>query len=80
MLKKVIIIALICCLVFSVGSARIRHVPAEYPTIQDGINDCSGGDTLLVEPGTYYENLNFNGQYWLLNWSLPVTRTILTRP
>jgi len=43
-------------------SARIRHVPGEYPTIQAGINDCSGGDTLLVQPGTYFESINFNGQ------------------
>jgi len=47
-------------------SARIRHVPGEYQTIQDGINDCSGGDTILVHPGTYSEHLNFNGQYLTL--------------
>jgi len=47
-------------------SARIRHVPGDYSTIQEGINDCSGGDTVLVHPGTYTEHLNFNGQYLTL--------------
>jgi len=46
--------------------ARIRYIPDEYPTIQDGIYDCGGGDTIVVRPGTYYENINFNGQYFIL--------------
>jgi len=33
-----------------------------YPTIQQAINASSGGDTILVYPGTYYENLNFKGK------------------
>ncbi|MCP4581076.1 MAG: T9SS type A sorting domain-containing protein [candidate division Zixibacteria bacterium] len=46
--------------------ARIRYVPDEYPSIQEGIYDCGGGDTVLVRPGTYYEHINFNGQYFTL--------------
>jgi len=42
-------------------SATIIHVPADYPTIQQGINASVDGDTVLVQPGTYYENINFNG-------------------
>ncbi len=33
----------------------------DYTTIQDGINASQDGDTILVWPGTYYENINFNG-------------------
>jgi len=66
MLKNNILTIALSILLFVSVDARIRHVPSEYPTIQDGINDCSGGDTLLVAPGTYYENINFNGQYLVL--------------
>lgn len=33
------------------------HVPGDYPTIQAAINASSSGDTILVDPGTYIENL-----------------------
>ncbi|MHB9071736.1 MAG: LamG-like jellyroll fold domain-containing protein [Sedimentisphaerales bacterium] len=38
------------------------YVPEDAPTIQLAI-DCSiNGDVIVVSPGTYHENLNFNGQ------------------
>jgi hypothetical protein len=42
-------------------SAAIINVPADYPTIQQGIDASANSDTVLVQPGTYYENVNFNG-------------------
>ena len=38
------------------------NIPADYPTIQEGIDAASPGDTVLVQPGTYVENINYNGQ------------------
>src|SRR5258708_28288076 len=43
-------------------AANTIHVPADQPTIQAGINVAKNGDTVLVSPGTYYENINFLGK------------------
>jgi len=40
----------------------VIHVPGDQPTIQAGIDDAINGDTILVAPGTYFENINFNGK------------------
>ncbi len=42
--------------------AKIINVPADSTTIQAAINGASNGDTVLVQPGTYVENINFNGK------------------
>jgi parallel beta-helix repeat protein len=43
------------------GNNVVINVPGDYPTIQQAINACNDGDTVLVQPATYYENINFNG-------------------
>ncbi|MCP4582439.1 MAG: hypothetical protein GY839_12580 [candidate division Zixibacteria bacterium] len=42
-------------------SATIINVPVDQVTIQQGIDSSSNGDTVLVQPGVYFENINFNG-------------------
>ena len=38
----------------------------DYLTIQQGIDASQSGDTVLVYPATYYENINFNGKNIML--------------
>ncbi|MCF7793913.1 MAG: carboxypeptidase regulatory-like domain-containing protein [Candidatus Cloacimonetes bacterium] len=38
----------------------------DFTSIQQGINASTHGDTVLVYPGTYYENINFNGKNVIL--------------
>lgn len=61
---RVFLAVLVIALLFSrFGfSQRTIHVPTDVPTIQAGIDASSNGDTVLVSPGTYNENINFNGK------------------
>jgi hypothetical protein len=52
-------------LVFSVSTmcfADIINIPSDYGTIQQGIDASADGDTVLVFPWLYQENINFNGK------------------
>ena len=46
----------------AVANATIINVPDDQPTIQAGINTINDEDTVLVQPGTYAENINFIGK------------------
>lgn len=52
-----ILIAFVCPL----STANVINIPGDYGTIQQGINASSAGDTVLVQPGTFMENIDFNG-------------------
>jgi hypothetical protein len=38
------------------------RVPAEYPSIQEAINVANSGQTILVAPGNYIDNINFGSK------------------
>tara|TARA_Y100000588_G_scaffold395259_1_gene521977 strand:+ start:5959 stop:20802 length:14844 start_codon:yes stop_codon:yes gene_type:complete len=40
-------------------------IPEDYPTIQEGIDAAEPGDTVLVDEGIYYENLQINKEITL---------------
>jgi hypothetical protein len=57
-----LVLALFAVVVVPCGLASTIHVPKDQPTIQAGINAANNGDTVLVAPGKYVENINFNGK------------------
>ena len=61
-MKKILLITLITSCFVIISSAQIIHVPADQPTIQAGINAATTGDTVLVAPETYFENIRFMGK------------------
>jgi hypothetical protein len=58
-----VVLTILCVGLFSslCFSATI-YVPDNYPTIQDAINASVNGDTIIVRPGTYVENIYFLGK------------------
>jgi len=42
--------------------AIIINIPADHTTIQAGIYAAAASDTILVAPGTYFENINYVGK------------------
>ena len=40
-------------------SQNVIEIPTNYNTIQEGLDVASPGDTILIEPGTYYENIKW---------------------
>lgn len=59
---KTLVIIITFILLSSFLYSTIRNVPGTYSTIQAGINTAVNTDTVLVQPGTYVENINFNGK------------------
>ena len=56
------IISAVIALSAVAAHADTYNIPDDYETIQAGIDASSDADTVLVQPGTYYENINFNGK------------------
>lgn len=70
---KYILPLFISSLFYLQAEALIIHVPGDYTTIQGAINASSNGDTILVEPGTYFENINFRGKKVVLTSRFYIT-------
>jgi hypothetical protein len=60
-----IFFCMIFCALVSFNSdsfATTINVPAQHATIQAAVNASADSDTVLVQPGTYFENINFRGK------------------
>jgi hypothetical protein len=55
-------LSLLLPLVSTPSYADVLTVPGDYGTIQAAINASADGDEIVVSPGTYVENINFNGK------------------
>lgn len=62
--SRIVFTALLVCLgsTLKLKAQTIIHVPADQPSIQAAITAAQPGDTVLVSPGTYVENINFQGE------------------
>ncbi len=59
-MKIVLIISILTAIIYCNGTTI--NIPEDYNTIQSGINTSADGDTVLVQPGSYLENINFAGK------------------
>lgn len=60
-MRNVMFIAVLV-LLSPAGIAVEIYVPDDQPTIQDAVNHAAAGDTIIVRPGTYRENIDFLGK------------------
>ncbi|MCP4581942.1 MAG: hypothetical protein GY839_10005 [candidate division Zixibacteria bacterium] len=74
MFKLSVISTVFVFVMFTSVSAMIINIPVDQPTIQEGIDASSDGDTVLVQPGLYYENIEFEGQDIVLGSLFLTTR------
>lgn len=72
----VLVSVLLCLPPLAIGQSTI-HIPADQPSIQAGINAAKNGDTVLIAPGTYFENIDFLGKAITVTSSDGAAKTII---
>lgn len=77
MLGKIITSTLILLALQVVAISATIHVPGDKPTIQEGIDAASNGDTVLVAEGVYMENIDFKGKAITVKSSGAIENTII---
>ena len=74
---RILLLSLVLLSVLPIsGFGAEIQVPSQYPTIQAAIDASQDGDVIIVQPGTYAENINFNGKAITLSSMNPLDSTI----
>jgi predicted outer membrane repeat protein len=76
MFKGMMILGMFLCLVRPAGAAII-YVPDDYPTIQGAIDAAVNGDTVIVRPGRYVENIDFMGKAIIVQSEQGAANTVI---
>lgn len=83
-MKPKLLLPLLACFGFINANATIIPVPGTFQQIQSAIDAAYDGDTVVVAPGTYFENINFRGKkimvtslYYLAEDTAYITGTII---
>ncbi len=64
-IRTLFVAIIVFCLAGINVSADPIHVPDDYSTIQEAVDNAVGGDTIIVGDGTYYENVDVDKQLTL---------------
>ena len=80
--RSPLLLAMIVAILLLTGTSALLaqstiHVPADQPTIQAAIDAAQNGDTVLVAPGTYYENLQVQNKSITVRSDKGAAQTIL---
>jgi beta propeller repeat protein/parallel beta-helix repeat protein len=62
MRKSILLSLALLSIAVTQSLAGTLSVPGDYPTIQQAIQASSDGDVVVVEPGTYFETIDFLGR------------------
>ncbi|MBN1518098.1 hypothetical protein JXA32_16170, partial [Candidatus Sumerlaeota bacterium] len=60
------------------ASTLVVGASGDYTTIQSAIDAAADGDEIIVEPGVYYENIEFNGKDIILRSTDPLDQDVVT--
>jgi serine protease len=72
-----LLVGVVVCLLMGTSYAGLINVPADQPTIQQAIDVAANGDVIVVSPGTYFENLDYQGKAIMVRSAAGSNQTIL---
>src|SRR5437773_5689146 len=73
-----VIVVWLVGLMSSPTDGAVLRVPEDYPGIQRAIDASRNGDTVLVSPGLYNENINFKHRAITLSGTNPSDPTVVS--